>query len=101
MAKVKLFNSCFITDVEINDKMIILTDSTKQCFYIYRYNCAPETISSFEMWFKMLYLRGIPQTLTIVDYSIAQNEDGESIRIVNKLIAGTSILEKSSKKENA
>jgi len=84
----KRLSSCFICDVEINDTQIILTDSGKKCFYIDRKACSKETIDSFKTWFENCYMKGIAQMITIVDYVIGENSDGESIMVVNKLISG-------------
>ena len=93
---VKRFRSCFICGVEIDSekKLVTLEDSGKNSFYIFTDKCSPEALASFQMWFENFYVKGIPQVLTILDYSIAENEDGENVYTVNKMIAGSSSLVK-------
>lgn len=95
--KTKRLNSCFICDVEINDKYIILIDSVKKCFYIDRANCSKDTLNSFESWFKNVFMKAIAQTITIVDYDIIENADNEAMMIVNKLIYNKPINESENK----
>ena len=86
----KKFRSCFITGVEVNDDMIVLEDSVHLYWHIDRKACSPELVKSFKSWFDNIYMKGIPQTLTIFEYSIGTNADGESIHIVNKIYNGQS-----------
>ena len=85
--KTKRLSSCFICDVEINDKYIILVDSAKKCFYINRAKCTQDTMDNFEAWFKNVFMKAVAQQITIVDYDIVDDEiEGEATMIVNKLM---------------
>lgn len=83
--KVKRFRSCFICGVELHDTVIVLEDSGRNQFIIDKKDKA--AVESFAFWFKSVYLRGIPQVLSIIDYSIEQKNDDESFCRVNKIIA--------------
>ncbi len=85
----KRLSSCFICDVEVNDSQIILIDCGRRCFYIDKKSAAKETLDSFKTWFESCYMKGIPQMITIIDYKIEENADGEAIMAINKLFPGT------------
>ena len=83
MSKEKIrFKSCFICDVAIDDKQIELVDSTHHSFYIDKNDA--ELMAMFKDWFVNVYKACIPQTLTIVQYDVVDN-DGEPETIVKKL----------------
>ena len=82
---VKRFRSCFICGVEMHTNCIILEDSGRNQFFIDKNN--KSALDSFVLWFKSVYLRGIPQILSIIDYSIVQKNENESICLVNKIVA--------------
>ena len=84
---VKRFRSCFICGVEIYSHKILLEDSGKNIYIILRDSASIDTLESFNRWFKNVYLKGIPQVLTVLDYRIDEDEDGISCQIVNKIVA--------------
>ena len=83
--RVKRFRSCFICGVEIHDDTIVLEDSGRNQFIIDKKD--KTAVESFAFWFKSVYLRGIPQVLSIIDYSIVQKNEAESYCLVNKIVA--------------
>ena len=93
----KRFISCFICKVDIGDKYVELTDaSNKYTFMIDRSN--KDAMDSFMSWFKNSYIKCIPQSLVIIDYSLV-TEDDEQILFVNKLIASLDNKNNNSKKD--
>ena len=82
---IKRFKSCFLCCVEMHDRFIMLEDSNKDRFYIDREDKV--ALESFVFWFKNVYIKGIPQVLTIIDYSYAKKSEDEVMCIVNKLVA--------------
>ena len=83
--RVKRFRSCFICGVEIHDDFVVLEDSGRNQFIIDKKD--KMAIESFVFWFKNVYLRGVPQVLSIIDYSIVQKNEAESYCLVNKIVA--------------
>ena len=83
MSKAIHFMSCFICEVIIDDKFIELVDSGHQSFFIDKSDNA--VMSEFKSWFKDVYKACIPQTLTVVQYDIEDN-DGEPMMKVVKLM---------------
>lgn len=86
--KVKRFRSCFICGVELHDDVVVIEDSGKNQYVIDKQN--KDAIESFVLWFKTVYLKGIPQVLSIIDYSIASKNADESFYLVNKIVASPS-----------
>ena len=87
MSKEKKFMSCFICGVEIDDEKIVLEDSSHKFYFIPKNDQTLDVVENFKMWFEHVYKKGIPASMTIIDYSIGENKDRESIRIVNKLVS--------------
>lgn len=85
--KVKMFASCFMTDVSISHDEIVIEDSIRRQFFIDLKNASKELVDNFKTWFSDVYMACVPQVLTIVDYSIKPNADGESCRYVNRLVS--------------
>ena len=83
--RVKRFRSCFICGVEMHDDIVVLEDSGRNQFIIDKKD--KMAIESFVFWFKNVYLRGVPQVLSIIDYSIVQKNEAESYCLVNKIVA--------------
>ena len=83
----KRFWSCFVCGVEIDDKFVTLEDTARNQFFIDRANASKETLLEFKDWFNNVYMKGIPKTMTIIDYSIGENADGEAVKLVNKLVS--------------
>ena len=77
------FKSCFICEVEINDKQIELIDANHMSFFIDKSN--EETMVIFKDWFKNAYKSCIPQTLTIIQYDVVKQDD-ETFFVVKNLI---------------
>ena len=86
---IKRFKSCFLCCVEMHDKFIMLEDSNKDRFYIDREDKV--ALESFVFWFKNVYIKGIPQVLTIIDYSYVNKSEDEVVCVVNKLIANPAV----------
>lgn len=83
--KVKRFKACFISDVEVHEKHIVISDCHHNEFVI---DCADkDAFMSFAEWFKNVYMKGIPQTLSIIDYDIVPKNDNESYCKANKIAA--------------
>lgn len=74
------FHSCYIVDVIVAET-IILKDSSKIVFYVDP--TEKEIIVQFKQWFKELFLKGIPQTLTVVEYE-DRGEDPDVKKFVKK-----------------
>ena len=85
--KAKRFISSFICKVDIESDKIVLEDSSHNQYYIDRSKASIETIENFKLWFAEVYMKAIPATMTIVDYTIGENVDGESIMVVNHLVS--------------
>lgn len=82
----KKFNSCFICNVEIGDGKIVLQDSYRNDFYIVKGDSPKSAFDEFKNWFREIYLACIPQTLTVLQYHISENADGESVAVIDRLI---------------
>ena len=75
--------SCFICKVSIYANFIELTDSGHRSFFI---DTSDNSVMlEFKSWFKDVYKACIPQTLTVVQYDI-ENNNGEPTMKVVKLI---------------
>ena len=83
MSKAIHFKSCFICEVTIDDNFIELIDSGHQSFFIDKNDDA--AMLEFKSWFKDVYKSCVPQTLTVVQYDIEDN-DGEPMMKVIKLM---------------
>ena len=77
------FRSCFICEVNISDDEVELIDSTHTSFFISKSN--DELISVFKDWFVSIYKACIPQTLTVIQYDVENNDD-EPMLVVKNLI---------------
>lgn len=77
------FKSCFICEVIISDASIELVDAGHSSFYIDKSDEA--LMKEFKDWFVNVYKACIPQTLTVVQYEIADNS-GEPVMQVVKLL---------------
>lgn len=82
----KKLMSCFVTGVDITSDSIFLQTSSRTEFYIAKSNKV--AVDSFTEWFNNSYVKCIPQTLTLIDYSIKM-DDGVSICEVNKIVSYT------------
>lgn len=60
------FRSCFIVDVAIESKEIVLTDSSQNRYYISKEDS--NVVSQFKKWFNNVFTKGIAQTLTVLQY---------------------------------
>ena len=69
----------------MHDDIVVLEDSGRNQFIIDKKD--KMAIESFVFWFKNVYLRGVPQVLSIIDYSIVQKNEAESYCLVNKIVA--------------
>lgn len=81
----KRFKSCFLCEVEFYPNYVIVIDSNKVEYYIMTDNV--DAISSFKFWFTNVFMKGIPQVLSIIEYDIKSTEDDGTFYYVNRLIA--------------
>ena len=84
MKKEKRFRACYIGDVIIDDEYVHLVDTAQMQYDIDKKNDI--AMKSFVAWFKNIYLKGISQTLTVIDYSICSKNENESMCLVNRII---------------
>lgn len=79
------FKSCYIVNVSINEKEILLSDSCNHTYHINKQN--NELLNEFKIWFKQIFSKGIAQTLTIFQYEIIDISECEcEIHIVKFLL---------------
>lgn len=90
MKNTKRFRSCYIAEVVFDDDSIWLIDTAHERFHIDKNNVI--VMNSFVPWFKNIYLLAIPQTLTIVDYSIIAINENECIQEVNKVLSNPDLI---------
>lgn len=88
---VKRLRSCFICGIEIYNHKIVLEDSGRSTYTVLREDKPSDALESFNRWFKDVYLKGIPQILTVIDYRIEEDEDGVAHQVVNKIVSWTNI----------
>lgn len=81
----KRLRSCYICEVSIYSDYVVLEDSGRVEYYITKDNI--DAMASFKLWFSTVFMKGIPQVLTIVDYAVMTSKDGDSIFSVNRIIA--------------
>ena len=80
----KYYKSCFIVDVAIEEGTVILTDSSKNRYFMDIK--VTEKVVNFKDWFRHVFIKGIAQTLTIFEYtSIDISECETEIHIVKFL----------------
>lgn len=66
MSKTRNFHSCFVVDVKCHGTTVTLTDSTRGLWNIDLKN---EDMSiQFKNWMEKIFLKGIPQSLTVFEY---------------------------------
>lgn len=90
MKKEKRFRACYIGDVIIDDEYVHLVDTAQMQYDIDKKNDI--AMKSFVAWFKNIYLKGVSQTLTVIDYSICSKNENESICLVNRIILNENIM---------
>lgn len=79
------FKSCFIVDVSISEKDIILTDSSRCTYRILKDN--KQLLNEFKLWFKNVFSKGIAQTLTVFQYECIDISECEVEMRVVKFLA--------------
>lgn len=72
----KAYHSCFLTDVQISDDLIRIMDSSKNAYYVNMQE--KESVQSFKLWFKQIFLKALPQSVTVFEYEIRKIDDGET-----------------------
>lgn len=88
MDNVKRFHSCFICDVNFSSDTIMLEDSSHNIFFIDRKNASQDVLVNFKKWFSNVYMKCIPASMTIIEYSIEESKDSnEAMNIVKKMIS--------------
>ena len=75
--------SCFICEVILENSTVELIDSGHHLFIIDKDDEA--LMKDFKKWFVTIYKECVPQTLTVVQYHVEDN-DGEPVMKVDKLI---------------
>ena len=88
---IKRLKSCFICDVEIYDDYIIIGDAKSNQYVIRKSD--KDAIESFATWFKHVYIKCIPQVLSVIDYKIEMKNDYEAINVVNKIISSSKFVD--------
>lgn len=73
------YHSCFIVDVNINDKYVELTDSARGKYYIDVTNAS--VMEQFKTWLKNDFIAGLPQHATVFKYSTKDEEGAVEIWI--------------------
>lgn len=82
-SKSKHFASRYITDVSIEEKYVVLKDSSRGTYYIDAENSA--AISQFKTWLKDVFAKGISGTLTVFEYS-KHEHDGEMMLVIERFV---------------
>ena len=85
----KRFRTCYIVDVALGDEAVVLEDSAHNEFYFPRDD--KDAAESFKTWFCDFFLKGIPQCLTIIEYSIIDTPDGLSKMRISKIFANPNV----------
>ena len=78
------FISCFICGVDFEDEYVVLTDSGRQRYFISKND--KEVIADFKKWFDDIYLKCVPQKLTVLRYDIVDKNEFEAICVVKKMV---------------
>lgn len=60
------YHSSFIVDVSISDTLVTLTDSTRGRYSVDLTD--KEVFGQFKTWLHTVFLKGIPQQLTVFEY---------------------------------
>ena len=81
----KKFRSCFICGVDIEGNQVVLEDSGRNAYVFDLSTATDELKAQYKDWFKNIYLKCIPQVLTVLEYHISTNADGESICVIDKM----------------
>lgn len=81
----KRFKSCFLCEVEFYKDYVIVIDSSKVEYYIMLDNVS--AVESFKLWFTNVFMKGIPQVLSIIEYDVVSMENDGTFYYVNRLIA--------------
>lgn len=61
------FRSCFVVDVQVAEKSATLTDSSRNRYTVDLSNDA--LVDQFKSWLHNVFLKGISQKLTIIEYA--------------------------------
>lgn len=85
MSKNYCFGSRYIVDVVVNDEYIALTDSGRGVQYIDKSD--KNVCKQFKYWLENIFLKGVPNYLTILKYEIV-NDDEEHVsrKIIKKFM---------------
>lgn len=75
----KCYRSCYMIDVQWSDKIITLTDSSRNRYFV---DIAEKpAYESFQKWLTGVFLKGISQTLTVIEYEDRGNDENFEIYI--------------------
>ena len=74
------FHSCFVVDVQVSEKDIVIADSTR-CRWHVKMDLA-DVVAEFKIWLKSVFLKGAAQTLTVFEYVEAGGEPDIEYQIV-------------------
>lgn len=86
------FRSCFIVDVAIDSKEIVLTDSAQNRYYIDITDT--KVVAQFKKWFNTVFTRGIAQTLTVLKYMTYDISECETKLYIEKFYLKSDIGQK-------
>lgn len=66
MSKARCFHSCYVTDVKTEGTNVQISDSGRG---IWNLDLADkELVPQFKTWMEKVFLKGVPQTLTVFEY---------------------------------
>lgn len=80
------FRSCYVVDVQTSPDQTILTDSSRNRYYVNM--SSSELKDQFKTWFKNVFLKGVSQRLTVFEYCQSGNHPDIQIDIVKFITLG-------------
>ena len=67
MASDRCFHSCYVTDVKTSGHIVEIKDSARGVWSL-DLNEDPSLALQFKTWMEKIFLKGVPQTLTVFEY---------------------------------
>lgn len=80
MASARCFHSCYVTDVKTSGHMVEIKDSARGVWRL-DLNEDPSLAVQFKIWMEKIFLKGVPQTLTVFEYEDVGTETDFDCRI--------------------
>ena len=75
MSKERCFHSCFVTDVKTEGTVVQLKDSSRGSWNL---DLSDKDLAiQFKTWMEMIFLKGIPQTLTVFEYENRSEDESD------------------------